>query len=123
MAEKIKWNYVVQALKGPSVSATGTIEVDAYDKFEVTIADTVTQAVNLVPSGTVSVLLINPKSPDQNLSYEINGNPVVLDAPHLLLGSGAVGLLGGVTSLTFTNATGADAVIEILIGRDATPSP
>ena len=123
MAEKIKWNYVVQALKGPSVSATGTIEVDAYDKFEVTIADTVTQAVNLVPSGTVSVLLINPKSPDKNLSYEINGNPVVLDAPHLLLGSGAVGLLGGVTSLTFTNATGADAVIEILIGRDATPSP
>lgn len=123
MAEKIKWNYVVQALKGPSVSATGTIEVDAYDKFEVTIADTVTQAVNLVPSGIVSVLLINPKSPDQNLSYEINGNPVVLDAPHLLLGSGAVGLLGGVTSLTFTNATGADAVIEILIGRDATPSP
>jgi hypothetical protein len=39
----------------------------------------------------------------------------------VLIGAGAVSLLGGATSLSFTNNTGTDAVIEILIGRDATP--
>ena len=123
MPETIKWNFVTQVLKGPSVSAAGSIvDADAYDKFEVELADTVTQAVDLVPAGAgISLLVINPKTPDADLSYDLSGNPVVLDGPHVLIGEGAVSLLGGATSLTFTNSTGADAVIEILVGRDSTP--
>lgn len=121
MTEKLTWNYVAQALNGPSVSAAGSMEVDAYDKFEVTITDTTTQQVDLVPGGTVSLLVINPKVPDEDLTYEVNSNDIGLDAPHVLLGAGAVSLLGGATSLSFTNNTGTDAEIEILIGRDATP--
>lgn len=121
MSEKIKLSFVAQVLKGPSVSAAENIEVDAYDKFEVTIPDTVTQAVDLVPAGTIFLLIISPNSPDENLTYDLSGSPVKLDGPHTLVGTGAVGLLGGATSLTFTNSTGADATIEILIGRDATP--
>ncbi len=129
MSETIRWNFVTQVLKGPSVSAASSIDtVDAYDKFNIELEDTATQAVNLVPSGTISLLVINPITPNPvtpaaNLSYELNGSPVALDAPHVLIGSGAVSLLGGATSLTFTNNTGADAVIEILIGRDSTPTP
>lgn len=121
MGEKINWNYVAQALNGPSISASGSVDVDAYDKIEVTVPDTTTQAVNLAPAGTVSLLVINPASPDAKLTYKVGGNDVTLDGPQVLIGAGAVGLLGGATSLSFTNKTGADAVIDILVGRDATP--
>jgi hypothetical protein len=122
MSETIKWNFVTQVMKGPSISAAASIdEVDAYDKFDIALADTAVQVVNLTPGGNTSLLVINPRLPHADLSYELNGNPVPLDGPHVLIGAGAVGLLGGATSLTFTNNTGADAVIEILIGRDSTP--
>lgn len=122
MSETIKWNFVTKVLNGPSVSAADSIEdVDAYDKFDISLADTDSQVVNLTPGGVTYLLVINPQTPHANLSYELSGNPVALDGPHVLVGTGAVGLLGGATSLTFTNNTGADAVIEILIGRDSTP--
>lgn len=122
MSETIKWNFVTQVMKGPSISAAASIdEVDAYDKFDIALADTAVQVVNLTPGGNTSLLVINPRLPHADLSYELNGNPVPLDGPHVLIGAGAVGLLGGATSLTFSNNTGADAVIEILIGRDSTP--
>jgi hypothetical protein len=121
MAEKISWNFVAQALNGPSVLGKGLLEVDAYDKIKVTITTGATQQVDLVPSGTVSLLVINPAVPDIKLSYAIGANTIGLDGPHVLIGTGAVSLLGGATSLTFTNNTTADATIEILLGRDATP--
>lgn len=122
MPETINWNFVIKVLQGPSVSASASIdEIDAYDKFDINLADNVTQTVNLVPSGNISLLVINPKTPDKDLSYDLGGNPVALDGPHVLIGSGAVSLLGGATSLTFTNNTAGDAVIEILVGRDSTP--
>lgn len=122
MPETINWNFVIKVLQGPSISASASIdEIDAYDKFDINLADNVTQTVNLVPSGNISLLVINPKTPDKDLSYDLGGNPVALDGPHVLIGSGAVSLLGGATSLTFTNNTAGDAVIEILVGRDSTP--
>ena len=122
MAETISWNYVAQALGGPSLSGQGDLTVDAYDKITVTIAAGATQEVDLVPSGTVSLLVINPAVPDIDLSYDVGGNAVALDGPHVLIGTGAVSLLLAVRrDLSFTNNTGADATIEILLGRDATP--
>jgi hypothetical protein len=122
MSETIKWNFVTQVLHGPSVSAAASIDgVDAYDKFDINLADTATQQVDLMPGGATSLLVINPRPPHAAISYELGGNPVAMDGPHLLIGPGAVSLLGGVTSLTFTNNSGADAVIEILVGRDSTP--
>jgi len=121
MAENINWNFVIQALGGPSVSGAGTIEADAYDKLTITVPDGESQVVNLAPNGDISLLVVNPAVPNADLSYEVDGDAVPLDGPHILIGAGAVGLLGDITSLEFTNNTGADAVIGILIGRDATP--
>ena len=122
MSETIKWNFVTQVLKGPSVSAASSIDaIDAYDKFEIALGDTDSQVVNLTPGGNTYLLVVNPHPPHADISYELDGNPVALDGPHVLIGAGAVSLLGGATSLTFTNNSGADAVIEILIGRDSTP--
>jgi hypothetical protein len=121
MSETIKWNFVAQVLQGPSVSGSASIDnVDAYDKFDINLADAETKTVDMVPGGGISLLIINPQPPHPNLTYELNGNPVSLDGPHVLIGSGAVGLLGGVTSLAITNSTNAEAVVEILVGRDST---
>ena len=121
MAEKISWNFVTSALNGPNVSGQGELKIDAYDKIGVTIIAGATQAVNLAPSGTISFLVINPAVPDVNLTYKGGGSAVALDGPHVLIGTGAVSMIGGATTLTFTNGTAKDAVIEIMLGRDATP--
>ncbi|MDQ3267863.1 MAG: hypothetical protein M3P47_03930 [Pseudomonadota bacterium] len=121
MAEKIDWSFVVQALNGPSVSGAGTLEIEAYDNIKVTITAGATQQVNLTPSGTVSLIIINPAVSDVDLTYKVGANVVALDGPHVLIGTGAVSLLGGAANLSFTNNTAADATIEILLGRDATP--
>ena len=121
MAESINWNFVTQAVGGPSVSAAGSIEVEAYDKLTVTIPTGSSQTVNLAPNGDMSLLVVNPTTPAKGLSYKVGSAEVSLDGPHILIGAGAVSLLGKSTSLKFTNNTGTDAVIGILIGRDATP--
>jgi hypothetical protein len=123
MGEKISWGYFVNIANGPSISVRDELEVEAYDKIQVTILDTATQKVDLMPAAAspVTLLIVNPANPDPGLSYEIGGNAIKLDAPHVLLGEGAVSLLGGATSLSIKNTTGADADVEILIGRDATP--
>jgi hypothetical protein len=121
MVEKISWNYVAQALSGPSLSGQGELEIDAYDKFSFIIPDNATQQVDLVPGSTVSLLVINPDKTSDKLTYKVGSKDVKLDGPHVLIGAGAVSLLGVTDKLTFANKTGADATIEILIGRDATP--
>jgi len=70
----------------------------------------------------VSLVIINPATPSADLTYEVSGTAIALDGPHVLLGAGAVALLGaGTSSLTFTNNLADPAAIEILVGRDATP--
>ena len=123
MAEQISWSFLVRVGGGPQVTASDAMDVDGYDKFKITVPDTETQQVDLVPTGSepVRLLVINPATPAETLTYRVGSNDVPLDAPHVLLGAGAVGLLEGATSLSFTNGTGAEAEIEILVGRDATP--
>lgn len=124
MAEQLNWSYLVTVDGGPQVKASGTTCVDAYDKLTVAIPDGEDQQVDLVPSGSepVKLLVINPFTPDAKLTYKVGSSDVTLDAPHVFLGTGVVGLLAGATSLTFTNGTGDEAKIEILVGRDATPT-
>ena len=95
MSEKINWNYVIQATNGPSLSAAGEVEVDAYDKLEVTLGDNVTQQIDLVPSASASLIVINPVPSSEDLTYKVNGNDVKLDGPQVFIGTGAVSLLGG----------------------------
>lgn len=122
MAEELLWSVMVKAVDGPQVAVSGTMPVEAYDKIGVTVAAGATQQVDLSPGGAaeVTALVISADAPDVLLTYDVGGNGVALDAPHVLLG-GAVALIGDPKSLTFTNGTAADADITILVGRDATP--
>src|SRR3569832_457847 len=115
------WFFVVLVVFGLCFFAAGEMEVDAYDKLAITVADNVSQQVDFVPNAKASLLIINPENASTDLTYKVGANDIKLDGPQVFIGAGAVALLGGATSLTFTNHSGADAVIEILVGRDTTP--
>ena len=67
----------------------------------------------------VSFLALIPSTPAATLSYSPASGPTyVLDAPHFLIGAGAVSLLGtGNATLQFTNTGAAAVTIDILFGR------
>lgn len=136
MSEKISWTLNVQVVKGPAISASQIKDVDAYDKIQVTVNDKKSdQVVEVQPGGAnrVQFLLINSDHfdddeipDDKTLTYKVNGagEDIELDAVQLLIGEGAVKLLGAPPeTLSFTNDLGKAANIEILVGREATEKP
>jgi len=129
MSEKISWTVNAQVVGGPRISESQTIEVDAYDMIAVTVEDTAAdKEVQVQPSPTgTKVLLIRSDQYGENLTYKVKDETGVtgsikLDALQLLIGGGAVGLLGKAPiKLLFSNTSGKTASIQILVGRDATP--
>lgn len=129
MPETIVLTLGAEVASGPTVKESRTLSVDAYDKISVTIPDeTSNMDVALQPGGAGSVRLLIVKSNVYGaaLKYTVNAGTTdhVLDEPHVLIGTGAVGLYGSEpTKLVFDNALGPgkDAQVQILIGRDATP--
>lgn len=131
MAEKINWTLNVQVVGGPKVSDSKTVEVEAYDLIEVEVpaGDNTTPGTSTVEvqpggSGQVKFLMITSSVYDANLTYAVDvGSAIKLDALQMLIGEGAVGLLGSTQKLfAFTNKAGLDkpASIKILVGRKAT---
>src|SRR3569832_342698 len=100
MGEKLSWNYVAQAVNGPSLSAAGEMEVDAYDKLAITVADNASQQVDLVPNAKASLLIINPENASADLTYKVGAYDIKLDGPQVFIGAGAVALLGGANGPT-----------------------
>lgn len=128
----IKWNLGVKVTGGPSLARADSVAVDAYDKLEVTVpGGEANLEVQVVPAdANVQFLMVTttPLGDDPvDATYRVNdvaGDEHALDSPLLLLiGGGAVGLLGGAPRLLFiTNNSAAQAVaVEILVGRDPTP--
>jgi hypothetical protein len=110
-------------------SATHTIEAEAYDKIEVLVPNGDSATVQVQPGGAgqVQLLLVTASAyPDDGagtvqLTYAVDGGSAIdFDAPLLLVGAGAVGLLGDVNEIVFTNDSTADIDVSILVGRDAT---
>lgn len=127
MPEKINWMLNVQVIGGPKLSDSQTVEVDAYDKIEVTIeAGAADKEVQVQPggSGQVQFLLIRSSQYKDTLTYKVNDstNVVKLNALQLFMGDGAVGLLDPAPEkLLFSNEMGEDVLIHILVGRKAIP--
>ena len=131
MSDKISVTLNVQVVGGPSYPDSRTIEVEAYDVIEVvipggTIQTPGTAAVNVQPgsAGQVKFLMINSSVYDTNLTYKVDTSTVEvkLDAPLLLIGDGAVRLLGETQkAFAFTNKAGSNksASVKILVGRVA----
>ena len=125
MPEKLNWTFAARVLGGPTIADSGEVEIEAYVKLAVTVKKGTTQDVEIFPGdgGSASVVVINPVEPSDKLTYEVGPDKVPLDGPHVLIGAGAVGMLGNkVGTLKFENGTAHDAEVSILAGRtDATP--
>ncbi|MEO3891432.1 hypothetical protein [Nonomuraea sp. B5E05] len=124
MTEKIKWSLQVRVTDGPQLVASGTEDVEAYDKISAEIPASGSQQVDLIPADTerIGMVVILPATPSDTLSYKVGNTTVTLDSPHAFLGTGAARLLGTkLSSLTFTNSAAEPALVEILVGRDVTP--
>jgi hypothetical protein len=129
MPEKISWTLNVQVVGGPKLLASQTITVDAYDMLQVSILDAAAdKEVQVQPGASgVQFLLISSDQYGDKLTYKVNDgssstSAIKLDAPHVLIGSGAVGLLDKAPiKLLFSNTMGKAASVQILVGRDATP--
>jgi hypothetical protein len=134
MAQAINWTLDVKIVGGPSASATSSLNVGAYDKVDAVIpggpvATPGTASIDVQPGGAgkVKFLLISSDKYSDKLTYDVHGTGgaagVKLDSQQLLIGEGAIGLLGiAPKTLDFSNkmGTGNDATISILVGRDAT---
>lgn len=125
--EKVTWAAHIDVSAGPKLSVGDTLEVEAYDKVRVTLEDGATGVVvDLQPgdAGQVVLLVVSASAYDPPVTWSPDGGTtsVALDAPLVLVGTGAVGLIGTAPKqFQWTNATGALVNVEILIGRDATP--
>ena len=124
MAETLNWNFVANITGGPTLVGAGALDIEAYVKVNVTVPANDDLDVEILPGagGALQVLVISPATPNLDLTYDVDGEAISLDGPHVLIGAGAARLLGAaVGTLTFTNGTAEDIDLSILAGRDATP--
>jgi hypothetical protein len=127
MAETIIIDIAAAVASGPTIKASRTMVVDAYDKLSVTVPTGASDLeVDIAPggAGSVQLLLLTASAYDEALTYRVNADATehALDQPHVLTGAGAVALLDAAASkLTFSSGLDSDADVQILIGRDATP--
>jgi hypothetical protein len=97
-----------------------------YDVASVTIkAGASNFDVSVQPSPTkddVVFVVVSSDTYDAGLSYKIDGGATAhaLDAPHVMLGAGAVGLMNAGAppqKLTFSSTLAKDANIQVVAGR------
>lgn len=126
MPETIVLTISADVALGPKLKESRKLGVDAYDKISIDVPDQANVEVELQPGGAGSIQLLVVKSNvyGANLKYTVNADTTdhILDQPHVLVGTGSVGLFGEEPEkLVFDNTLGEDAQIQILVGRDATP--
>ena len=124
---KINWQFQGAIPGGPAFTINQpTIAVDAYDVAAVTIPATASNVeVPIQPSsgaGDVVFLVVSSSQYDPGLSYTVDALGVshALDGPHILIGSGAVGLLNSAAppqKLTFNSTLSKDANVQVVVGR------
>lgn len=119
---------------GPAFAFNQTLDVEAYDLIEITVPATTTSDLEVeLPGSTdgIEFVAIRSDSLGDDLKYKLDagGSDYPLDQPLFLAGKGAVsffiasGATAAPTSLFFSNAASSEAKVQILIGRDATPTP
>jgi hypothetical protein len=123
----ITWQFQASIPGGPAFTISQpNIAVQAYDVASATIAAGATNvAVNVQPSttsGDVVFVVVSSDTYDTGLTYKVDGSADAhaVDAPHVMLGSGAVGFMNAGAppqKLTFSSTLGKDANVQVVVGR------
>jgi len=122
---KIQSNYSGTITGGPALSATDTLDTDAYEKINIDVADGTDVTVEVMPAvaDALQLLIIKPdKDGLADLTFKVNdatGPALRLDHPQIF--SGAAGLLAKnpIEKLLFTNASGSAVNVDIALARHA----
>ena len=123
----ITWQFQASIPGGPAFTITQpNITVKAYDVASATIGAGASNIdVVVQPSsspGDVVFVVVSSDAYDAGLTYKIDGGATAhaLDAPHVMLGAGAVGFMNGgppPQKLTFSSTLAKDANIQVVAGR------
>ena len=123
----ITWQFQATIPGGPAFTINQPpIAIAAYDVASATIAAGATGVdVTVQPSttpGDVVLVVVNSDLFDAGLTYVVDGgtDKHALDAPHVLLGSGAVGFMNAGAppqTLTFDSTLAKDANVQVVVGR------
>lgn len=130
MAIKIEYRFGASVQGGPSVNVKqGPIEVEAYDVVSATLppesggtpSDTTVEVQPAGAAGAVLLFVITSDAYGDGVTYDVGTTETALNGPLLLVGSGAVTLLGATPpeTLTFHNATTNPVQVQVLVGRQA----
>src|SRR5215510_7126157 len=116
MAETLSWSYTVHAASGPSLSSAADLAISGYEKFTVPLPAGGTAPFDAVPAdAVVNLVILDATPPDPKVTYDTGSGAKPLDAPLVLIGPGAVGLLGTpFPKLTFSNGSAKDASVQVL---------
>jgi hypothetical protein len=123
----ITWQFQAAIPGGPAFNIKQPpIAVQANDVATATIAAGASSVDVIVqPSSTagdVVFVVINSDQYDAGLTYTVDGgsDKHALDAPHVMLGSGAVGFMNAGAPpqvLTFASTLAKDANVQVVVGR------
>jgi len=122
----INWQFQAAIPGGPVFALSSNLAVDAYDVVTATVSKSGGQTtVPIQPSTTVGDVLfvaVSSSQYDPTVSYTVDsvGGSHALDAPHILTGAGAVGLLNSAApplNLKFTNNLANDITVQVVVGR------
>ena len=123
----VNWQFQAAIPGGPSVLLNQpAIPVAAYDVATVDVAPGASGIdVPIQPStgaGDVVFLVVSSSVYDPGINYTVDALAVnnVLDGPHVLLGSGAVGFLNSSAppqKLVFNNTSAKDTSVQVVVGR------
>lgn len=123
----INWQFQATIPGGPAFTINQPpIAVQAYDVASATIAAGASGVdVSVQPSSTsgdVVFVVVNSDLFDAGLTYVVDGGTAshALDAPHVLLGAGAVGFMNAGAppqKLTFSSTLAKDANVQVVVGR------
>ncbi len=128
MPETLNWSFSIEAVQGPRISGSNTMQVDAYDKLSVSLEAGATDVdVQIQPANTagrVQLLVIRASAYDAALTFSADSGATrfARDGPVVLVGSGPVSLLAAAPqTLRLSNGTTADVTIDVLVGRNPAP--
>jgi hypothetical protein len=128
--EKINYSVTIQIAGGPSIPIAGALEVDAYEKIDLTVpakqgAVDGSAVVTVSPGvlADIRLLVLTASSKDGSLKFKTSAAgalDVPITGPLTLIGGTACSLFGTVPDkLTFTNTAATAASVTILVGRKA----